>query len=302
MTLQQRIEANGLESINANFKTFENLLFDFINQDVQELNNELKQDANIILQMIFTKVVTLHKSFEGISFETQEYKLNNILDPVVIASISRTIYEAIGFFHLLYIYHQDEKTELIHKLWISSGLKYRQKFSGVLSNEGKDKLLKEKSSIDNIRLSIENLAVYKKASPKNKKVIIDNLTSKEFKLDLNNAKFKKITFTDLLSYMEYKPSFYPDLYSLFSLNSHPSYISLIQFRDMFSADQPAFKSLAEHYAHICFYLLGVFVKDYLQIFPSCKSRFDKLSDVEQKFINFCSTFFRGEKYAIKNFE
>src|SRR5690554_4969750 len=62
-----------------------------------------KADAKIILQMMFTKSMHINKLLHGVGFESKSGgKLNHIIDPTVIASLVRNIYETVCLFHLIY--------------------------------------------------------------------------------------------------------------------------------------------------------------------------------------------------------
>lgn len=61
-------------------------------------------DAKMLHQMIFSKVIHLKKIIEGIPFHSvRGLNLNPIIDPTIVASLVRNIYETVGLFNLIYI-------------------------------------------------------------------------------------------------------------------------------------------------------------------------------------------------------
>ena len=62
-------------------------------------------DAKMINQMMFTKLTHLKRIIEGIGFESKEgKKLNAIIDPTIVVSLVRNIYESVALFNLIFVY------------------------------------------------------------------------------------------------------------------------------------------------------------------------------------------------------
>lgn len=102
-------------------------------------------EARIINQMIFTKLAQLREATNGIEYEFENSHLNNIIDPTIIASNTRNIYETVALFNLIFVNtkSQDEQN-ILYNLWVHSGLKYRQRFENLArSEENREKLESE---------------------------------------------------------------------------------------------------------------------------------------------------------------
>ncbi len=89
--------------------------------------------------------------------------MDKIIDPTLLASLVRNVYETVGLFNVIYITPTttDERI-ILYSLWVSSGLKYRQRFSVVATTpESKAKLEEEAGVIRIMKETIENTALYK---------------------------------------------------------------------------------------------------------------------------------------------
>lgn len=75
-------------------------------------------DAKIILQMMMTKVLHLKNAISGISYQARDgARLNKIIDPTIVASLIRNIYETTGLFNLIFRYPKSaDERDIIYLL------------------------------------------------------------------------------------------------------------------------------------------------------------------------------------------
>ena len=121
-----------------------------INHHKELVQSYADADAKMIVQMMLTKTLHLKSIVEGISYKSiYGTKLNRIVDPTIVASMIRNVYETTGMFSLIYRNAKttDEKN-ILYFLWVYSGLKYRQRFERFVSlEENKEKLANEKNNL-----------------------------------------------------------------------------------------------------------------------------------------------------------
>ena len=74
-----------------------------IETDVQtSVISKIEHEAKLMLQMMFTKVLHLKGILNGVSYSSNSGSyLNNIIDPGVVAIMSRNIFETGGLFNLI---------------------------------------------------------------------------------------------------------------------------------------------------------------------------------------------------------
>lgn len=105
-----------------------------INNKYGKMNSRTDADAKIVLQMMMTKVLHLKNVLNGVDFTSKKGKsLNNIIDPTIVASLVRNIYETTGMFNL--IYHEpktENEKQIKYLLWVHAGLSYRNRFDRVI--------------------------------------------------------------------------------------------------------------------------------------------------------------------------
>ena len=93
---------------------------------------------------------------------------------------------------------------------------------------------------------------------------------------------------------------FDNIYTLFCFYSHPTYVSVFQFENMFDKDDEEFKHMTVANLRYCIYFMSVFVADYIYLFPPAKETFEKLSIEKQILLNCHNKLFRGDEFSINN--
>lgn len=230
--------------------------------------------AGTMLQMFLCKNISLQKMLEGIDYKSNEdIYLNNILDSPTIIAHARTIYELLCTFELVYVLPDtDEKKLILYNLWCLAGLNSRQSFySDNMSDEHKQQFLEEKEQIDNCIAEIKATTIYNIGN--NAKVIDEQIKKKKVQIIIDsNGIVKSYGLKQIPSFFNMnKTGLFNEVYNYFSMYAHSSYISMLQFEEMFKNRDDI---------HIISYILknvlamySVFLTDYLYLFPHIKPYF-----------------------------
>jgi len=260
------------------------------------------KDAVMLNQMMFTKLTHLKVLLKGVGYTGADgQKLNDIIDPTIIASLVRNVFETSALFNLLFRQTQSkEELLIIYNLWSIAGLKYRQRFeSNTQTEENKDKLAEEEKQIEDLIKQIKDSEKYKSLVPSSRKKIDTKIEKKDFRIVFDGNRVKSYgAWQDLCDVMKLKKDIFDNVYTYFSLYSHPSQVSVFQFETMFDKESEAFKSLTAFNFKYCFSFLSVFIADYINLFPNAKTIFEKLSLEKQIAINSFNKMLRGNDYSI----
>jgi predicted transcriptional regulator with HTH domain len=260
-----------------------------------------KADAKMILQMMFTKSMHINKLLGSVGFKSKQGgKLNPIIDPTVIASLVRNLYETVCLFHLIYM-HPDstEKHSIVYQLWVSSGLKYRQRFNATLPTSV-EKLEQEAKVVESIKKQIEGQDYFKSLTEQNQKKILNKLKDKDYKICFEGDEVKFLSWQAVSETMNLKNDLFDQIYTYFSLYSHPSNVAMFQFENMFSKEDEAFKSLTTTSMKYCFTLLSIFIADYIKVFPQIQETYNAQEIQDQILMNFHNHMMRDEKFSIND--
>jgi len=261
------------------------------------------KDAKILNQMMFTKLTHLRKIVEGIGYTAKNGdRLNKIIDPTIVASLTRNIFETVSVFNLIYRNTKsDDEKAIIYGLWVSSGLKYRQRFqTAATTPESIKKMADEQKQIDEIEKEIKDTALYKSLDEKNQKKIDDKIKKKDFKIRFEGKEVIYLAWQDMCDVMGLNSDIFENIYTYFSLYAHPSEVAVFQFESMFSKENEEFKQLTTTNLKYCFSLMSVFIADYINLFPQVKDTFEKLEIHKQIALNAHNKMLRGDAYSIND--
>ncbi len=273
------------------------------NHHSEEVYTQEEADAKLIIQMMLTKALHLKSVISGISYRAKDGStLNKIIDPTIVASLIRNIYETSAMFNLIYrnAKTKDER-EILYLLWVHSGLKYRQRFeTSTNAPENKEKQEHEKKQIDSIVAAIENNVLFKKLDEKNQDKIKTKLKQKDYLIRFDGLEVNFLHWQELTGLIGIKEGMLENIYTYFSLYSHPSNVAVFQFADMYKRGEEAFPELVNFNLKIAFFMFSIFIADYIKLFPAVLKTFEKMDLRDQIVINFHNTMTRGHGYSIND--
>ncbi len=279
-----------------------NCQFDFFNANIN--NEDIKlHHAAIVNQMLFTKAQNLKSITSGISFQgANGLNLNPIIDPTVLASAIRDIFETVCMFHVVYVSPEtiDEKL-IMYNLWAIAGLNYRQSFSSsVVQYEGLKKLIQEAQLIKELTEQIHNTERYKKLPEKEQTKIANLIKAKDYKAVFDNDTFKMKAWHEIPPLMGAKESIMGKMYTYFSLYAHPSNVAVFQFEQMFNKNDPHGSRMANFNLCNALLLLSFFISDYTKVLPDALHIFENQAALSQIMINAYNSIGRSFKYEIND--
>lgn len=254
-------------------------------------------DANLLFQMTILKGLSVLKLSNPINYinPINGSQLLNTYDPFSTYNLVRAQFEAFCNFNNIYIQSENlESLQLKYKLWVLSGLNYRQRFK-VETEENIKKKDKEKNQIETLIGEIENNSVFDQLEEQSQKNIRDAIKKREWQLQINGSKAYKIAWHQMMTNAGVNDSL-EDQYTFLSLATHPSNVSVFQFGSMYNENMQEFNQrMALQVSKI---FLSMFVRDYCNYFPSCKNTFNKLPSICQLLINSYNSMFRSEDYVL----
>ena len=250
-----------------------------------QFKDEFRAEFSVILQMMFTKAKTIRGALEGFFHNQNQYYLNNIIDHTMIFSMLRTVYELLLAFELICIFPDTEDKRLIlRNAYIAAGLINRQKFIKEKSTEEVvNVLLNESKIIEQCKVEIQSTKLYQSLSEKQR----NDLNNEVFKVgnfqlyfgDNNNFK-SHIGWNDIYSLS--KSNLFDGLYKYYCNMSHPSYIALIQFKDVYG-DNDGIINFKKTIIKEMIAFMSVFIMDYMEEYPEIKYLYDNI-DLKSKYI------------------
>lgn len=267
------------------------------------VSTQAEANSRIAFQMFVTKALSIKKILQGVEYDDGVNHLNKIIDPTILVTLIRNMFEALCAFELVYVLPDSADKKLVaHNLYQIAGMKYRQRFAyDGMKPEHQLKLDSEKEDIEECIKEIKDTALYNALDSKNKSMIENAIKNKNYQIFIDkDNKVKQYGWGDIPPLYGIKLNFFKNLYTYFSLNAHPSYISILQFKDMFKKDNPEFIQLAVTGMKSCFVFLSICLADYIRLFPQVMKTYESFSIEDQILLNFHNRLARGEEYSISD--
>ena len=265
----------------------------------RKATSNIEDDRNIWMQTMFSKGCQFMSLLDGVGYSKGTIRLNPIIDFSVLFTIARSVYESLIAFELLFVLPKTEDQQtIVYNLFMSQGLSERLKdLDEEMRSHNPTRVLEEQNDIDDCRKAIEETKLYK---------ILDKQTKATIDYALGNGKkfryiFKEDNTMEFIQYekaytlLNVKENLFNNLYSFFSLHGHPSYLSLIQFRDAFKDKYRADKEMAKHATQCVLAFMSIFIVDYMKLAPDIKAMYDKLEEPRRFAIGMYEDAMRGEK-------
>lgn len=274
-----------------------------MNHHNDPVETQPEADNRMWFQMIFSKALNIKKILEGVEFNGGDWNLKSIIDPTILLTLVRNLFEAVCAFEIVSIIPDTQEKKLIlYNLHCISGFSYRQRFfSSELSEEHKAKLLDEAKFIQELIQEIKETGLYKSLQNKEKSKIDNAIKGKNYQIRITNEnKVKLYGWGDVPPLFGMKPVLYKNIYTFFCLHAHPSHISMIQFRDMFKKGEEEYIDISIMAMQFSFVLLGIYLADYTRLFPQIMKTYESFSIEDQILLNYYNKLSRGDDYSISD--
>ena len=302
LTLEEVQRFIQLDTID-DFKKYLCVMLDFFfevfkSPEGRKATSSLEDERNIWLQTIFSKSCHFLYLLDGVGYNNGFNHLNPIIDPSILFTIARRIYESVIAFELLFVIPrtEDEKT-ILYNLFMAHGLSERLKdLNEEMRSHNPQRVIEEQKSIDDCMKDIEETNLYSNLSQQTKNQIKNAFGIRYRYVFEEGNTMKRVSFEDAYKLLRIKNDLLENTYSFFSLHGHPSYLALIQFQDAFKNDYRAdLTIMAPHATQCVLAFMSIFIVDYMKLVPEIKAMYDKLEEPRRFAIGMYEDAMRGEK-------
>lgn len=266
------------------------------------VSTQAQADTRILFQMMFSKALNVQLLLNGVGYDNRKSCLNKIIDPTILYTVARNIYEALCAFELVNIIPDtDDKRIIIYHLFQISGLQYRQRFFTAenMTQERQELCNTEKQEIDESLNIIRGTELYFSLKQKDKGKIEKAIKNKEYQIMIDaNNEVKLLGWKDIPRQFGAVDMDIGSLYTYFCLNAHPSCVSMFQFREMYSKNNPEYISITIGCVRTCLMLLGIYLADYIKLFPQILETYKTFPVENQVLLDFPNVLARGTDYSI----
>ena len=300
MTLEEVAELTQMKTLE-DCKRYMKVMLDFYFDVIQstasrKASSALEDDRNIWLQQMFCMGNHFISLLDGVGYQRKDIRLNPIIDPDVLFTVARRIYESVVSFNLLFIQPVDANHQsILYNLFMAHGLSERLKdLDEDMRNRYPYRVLEEAAAIAACKKAIICNPLYATLNKQTQNTI-DNAFGKKYRYFFNeNDELKFVQFEDAYICLKMREDMFAQQYSFFSLHGHPSYLSIIQFRDAFKKEFLADTMMAKHATQCALTFLSIFIVDYMKSNADVKAMYDNLELPRRFAIGMYEDAMRGE--------
>jgi len=298
--VQKFVQLDTIDDCKQYLQVMLDFYFDvFKSPEGRKATSYIEDDRNIWMQTMFSKGCQFISLLDGVGYSKGTIRLKPIIDFSILFTIARSVYESLIAFELLFVLPKtDDQQTIVYNLFMAQGLSERLKdLDEDMRSHNPTRVQEELNDIDECRKAIEGTKLYKTLDQQTKATIDYALgNGKRFRYifkDDNTMEF--IQYEKAYTLLNVKENLFNNLYSFFSLHGHPSYLSLIQFRDAFKDEYRADKEMAKHATQCILSFMSIFIVDYMKLVPEIKTMYDKLEEPRIFAIGMYEDAMRGEK-------
>ena len=297
--VQKFIQLDTIDDCKQYLRVMLDFYFDVIKSpEGRKATSYIEDDRNIWMQTLFSEGFHFLSLLDGVGYNKEIDRLNPIVDPSVLFSVARRIYESVIAFEILFVIPDSEDQKaILYNLFMAHGLSERLKnIDEEMRSHNPERVAEEQKDIDECLREIEGTDLYSELDQQTKN-IIKNAFGKKFRyIFKENNSLEFVNYDDADKLLRIKNNMLKGTYSYFSLHGHPSYVSIFQFRDAFNNDSRADISLmAPHATQCVLAFMSFFIVDYMKLVPEIKTMFDKFEEPRRFAIGMYEDAMRGEK-------
>ena len=296
--VQKLIKMETIDDCKQYMKVMLDFYFDVImSPSGRKASSYIENDRNLWLQTMFSKGCQFVSLLDGVGYSKGISHLNPIIDFSILFTIARSVYESLIVFELLFVLPKTEEQQIIlYNLFMAHGLSERLKdLDDEVKRNNPSRVQEEQDDINNCRKTIEETSLYAVLDTQTK-AKLTNAFGQKFRYIFNDDNtLDFIQFEHAHPLLKIKENLFDSIYSFFSLHGHPSYLSLIQFRDAFKDEYRADMDMAKHATRCILSFMSIFIVDYMKLNSEVKAMYDRLEEPRQFAIGMYEDAMRGEK-------
>lgn len=248
--------------------------------------------AQCILQMAICKTQSLLQLSGGISIVPNKKDVK-LYDPTSMIAILRSLYELVFAFRNIYIMTKtEEERQILLNIWKICGLNNQQKVKSFPEEAFQKYHEKQKRGAKDIEkmkqeiLSILSTMDITGSARKEIKALLKEIVKKKdssikgYIFERTGSciiSLKQISLTKSPEHI-YKTSQLGIMYTFFSMYTHPSYLSMLQFGQMYNNGQ--YKKLLKDVLTSACILNAHLIQDFCQVVPKCQEFYGQMEGVK----------------------
>lgn len=244
-------------------------------------DSDLDEKSLVAVRMIYAKILEIRKLLDGINYNYIEEETEHaVVEPTTLFVIVRNILELTYVYEYVFLMPDtDEKREFAYYLYMYTGLKER--LSLELGDEKKDEqirktVIKANEAKDKLLAS----PYYHGLSNQSQAIIQNRLNSPHpsYRLMFGDHEVAPVDYDKACVEIGMTGDFFKHMYGFLSTHAHPTYLSLVQFKEAYIGEKPLHDGFAGLAVTCLACILSILLEDARLQKPYIEAIYQELSD------------------------
>lgn len=244
-------------------------------------DSDLDEKSLVAVRMIYAKILEIRKLLDGINYNYIEVEADEaVVEPTTLFVIVRNILELTYVYEYVFLMPDTgEKKEFAYYLYMYTGLKER--LSLELGDEKKDEqirntVIKANEAKDKLLSS----PYYHRLSSQGQAIIQNRLNSPHpsYRLVYGDHDVAPVDYEKACVGIGMVGDFFKHMYGFLSTHAHPTYLSLVQFKEAYIGEKPLHDGFAGLAVTCLACILSILIEDARLQKPYIEAVYQGLND------------------------
>lgn len=245
--------------------------------------SDAEEKSIIILRLLYAKTKAIRKLLDGINFNYVSVESEEtIVEPTSLFDLVRNVLELIYVYEYVYIKPDTpEKKEIAYLVYMCAGLKERLSM-GLGSPSVDEQIRKTEEKANAAKEQIFNSSYFQGLTERSQNAIRNKLNSKHpnYRFIYEDNDVIEVKQEEACEGIGMTGDFFKKTYAYLSTHTHPTYLSLVQFRDAYIGQEmgPLHEGFAETATLFLLSMLSILIDDARNQVPYIETIYDGLDD------------------------
>lgn len=253
-------------------------------------DSDIEEKSVIVLRLIYAKTLAFRKLLDGISYNyIDEKTCKVVVEPTTLFVIIRNILELVYVYVYVFVKpNTKEKKEFAYYLYMYTGLKERLAFCEDRDKIENEQIVKTIIKMNEAAERVTESPYFKALSPESQSAI-QNVMKKahpSYRYELGEHEVKQVNYEEACEGIGMTGRFYNRLYAYLSTHAHPTYLSLVQFKEAYVGEKPLHDGFAGLATTLLVSCLSVLFENARKQSPYMEALYQNLNAKEKEMVSY----------------
>lgn len=256
-------------------------------------------DCIVMMHMFYAKGASFLQLLDGFPFVDDGKEIGRIIEPTLLYSLVRDMYEALCAFELVFVLPKTEKQKMMaYNIFYISSMKERANYKHQ-TEKSRTIAAEEAEDIEKAKQEIEATVYYQQLPDKDKQFLQAKMNSPHpvYRLLYEEHAVVPVKWEDAYTTFGMREEMFGNVYAYLSLYAHPTAVAVTRFREMFTDKQYDIERKVSYAGMLVVQMLSVFVIDFCRQLDFAREVYLQSDDTTKCMADLINIIARGSEYA-----